>query len=163
MLSKGVIQQIGSPLEFYNRPANRFVAGFFGTLPMNFLNGGIQVKDGKAYFTMPGEALLLPAHLQTIAASYEDKEMVLGIRPESFSLTPVDSMNNNSFRMKVSVIEPLGDRVNVCMTLAAGHRVVANIEPRIKVNVDEHVTTYVDADKVHIFEPGDSGRNLLLS
>ncbi len=163
VLSKGVIQQIGSPLEVYNRPANRFVASFFGASPMNLLNGRIQMKDSRSHFTILGGELLLPSRLQTIAASYRDKEMVLGIRPESLSLTPTGSINNNSVRIKVVAIEPLGDSMDICMTLANSSRIVANIESNIGINAEEYVTAYIDMEKVHIFEKGNGGRNILFS
>jgi multiple sugar transport system ATP-binding protein len=160
VMYNGDIQQVAPPMEVYDKPVNRFVAGFLGTPPMNFLNGRISFRNNKPCFVMPHDSIELPQHLSAKLSSYKDKEVVLGIRPESVSSKKIEGIENNSISAIVSIIEPLGDRLDVYLTTGANERLIANVEPHTRINIDEKITIYFDINKVHIFEPGDIGRNV---
>ena len=89
VMKDGQVQQCGPPLEVYDRPANRFVAGFVGTPPMNFFEGRLAGKDGGVYFDEGTASLLLPDELSGALASAgrADGEAVLGVRPEALGLS----------------------------------------------------------------------------
>jgi len=95
VLNQGIIQQVGSPLELYNSPANKFVAGFIGSPQMNFLD--VSASDGK-----------LHAEGVTIAAAH-NKDCVLGVRPTD--LEPVEENEVPMFAATVKVTEPLGAEI----------------------------------------------------
>ena len=63
----------------------------------------------------------------------------------------------------VDVVEPLGDRMDVYLTSKSDRRFIANIAPHIEIKVDDVVTMYIDIERVHIFEPGEMGRNISLA
>ena len=160
VMYNGIIQQIAPPLEVYDRPVNKFVAGFLGTPPMNFFNGRIIFKNDVPYFEMSQEMIQLPRRLGVTLASYREKEMVLGIRPESFSQSKIDDLESNSFDATVNITEPLGDHIDVYLTARDDVQFIATIEPHIRMQIEEKITMYVDINKVHIFEPGDMGKNI---
>ncbi|MBA7676530.1 hypothetical protein ES703_84772 [subsurface metagenome] len=96
--------------------------------------------------------------------------MVLAVRPQNLSLQPPHLASQaaveaaaNTFSATVSVVEPLGIRTDVYLTNDTGQRFIANIDPHIKLNVNDVVKINVDADKTHVFEPGRTGKNVTLS
>ncbi len=162
VMYNGDIQQVASPMEVYDKPVNKFVAGFLGTPPMNFLNGKVSSEKGKLYFVMLNDSIELPQRLNAKLNGCIGKDMVLGIRPESISPEKLEGIENNSIGVVVGIIEPLGDRMDVYLTTRADEKLVANIDPHTRMNVDEKVTIYIDINKIHIFEPGDAGKNICL-
>jgi multiple sugar transport system ATP-binding protein len=162
VMYNGDIQQVASPMEVYDKPLNRFVAGFLGTPPMNFLNGTIILKQGKLYFGMLHENVELPHYLIAKIGSYVGKEMILGIRPESIFPQKIEGMENNNIEAVVSVVEPLGDRMDAYLTTMANEKLIVNIDPHTKIKVDEKIIIYLNVNKIHIFEPGDIGKNISL-
>ena len=96
VMDRGVIAQIGTPLEIYHRPVNRFVAGFFGSPGMNFIAGNLR-GDGFAFPT--GETLALQRRAEGVSAG----RAILGVRPEHCSLSDQDGL-----AMTVKTVEPLG-------------------------------------------------------
>lgn len=162
VMYNGDIQQVAPPMEVYDKPVNRFVAGFLGTPPMNFLSGRISFRNNKPYFVMPNDSIELPQRLIARLNSYKDKEVVLGIRPESVSPKKIVGIENNSIIATVGIIEPLGDRMDVYLTTQTNEKLIANIDPHTKMNLDEKVAIYFDMNKVHIFELGDIGENVSL-
>jgi len=162
VMYNGDIQQVAPPLEVYDRPVNRFVAGFLGTPPMNFLNGRIHFKNDRLYFIMPHDSIELPQRLSTKLGNYKETDMVLGIRPESISPAKIEGLENNSISAVVNIVEPLGDRTDVYLTVQTGEKFIANIDPYIRMAIDERVTMYLNTNKLHMFERGDIGKNVCI-
>jgi len=104
----GIIQQVAPPMEVYDKPVNRFVAGFLGTPPMNFFDGRIEVKNNIPLFTLADGTLIKLAGLKDKLLSYAGREIVLGIRPEHLTLEPLPGQSDNSIAASVDVVEPLG-------------------------------------------------------
>ena len=159
----GTVQQTAEPMEVYDRPLNRFVAGFLGTPPMNFFDGRIEIKEGKSYFLIENDVVLLPDHVKESISAYYDKKMVFGIRPENLSLIPYQGQSENTILSKVQVVEPLGDRMDVHLETSNEGRFIVNIDPHIKVKAGDSVKIHIDVKKLHIFEQGDTGRNVTLN
>src|SRR6202163_1257850 len=107
VMKDGVVQQVGEPLELYNRPANRFVAGFIGSPAMNFAKVGVAEENGAIYAVGEGLRLTLPAALAARLRSYVGEEVTLGIRPEDLLLDG-GGADGFSFGAVVEVIEQLG-------------------------------------------------------
>jgi multiple sugar transport system ATP-binding protein len=177
VMKDGKIQQADTPLNTYNRPANRFVAGFIGTPPMNFFDGAVQQTAGGLVFvegkasggqlTQPqgGFSLPIPASWGQALAERIGKHVVLGIRPEHFHLRPevVDGGPAAAkIEMTVNVIEPLGNDMDVYMATALHDHVVGRLEAQTGVTANSAATVFVDLRKVHFFEPGETGMNLSL-
>jgi multiple sugar transport system ATP-binding protein len=164
VMCDGLIRQVGNPLEIYDNPADRFVAGFVGMPPMNFFDGTIQRQDGKLIFKFSNDAVELPANLQGPLGAYEGKPMVLGSRPEH--MTPVelssDQGNKNFLQMKIRVTEKLGGWQDVFM-LYGDMPIVARCDAHMHVPDEGEVAVQFDMNRVHLFEPGDLGVNVTLN
>ena len=114
-MSMGYVQQIGTPLELYDTPANIFVASFIGLPPMNFFEG--KIENGKfvsQFFTAP-----LNDHQKNLLASYEGKDIILGVRPEN-----IVQDNNGYINIDVTLNENLGQTTLVHGTVNK-HKITA--------------------------------------
>ncbi|KXF75461.1 sugar ABC transporter ATP-binding protein [Paramesorhizobium deserti] len=145
VLNGGRVEQIGAPLDLYDRPANQFVAGFIGSPAMNFLTGTITAEG----FAAPG--ILLP--LPEAAYEFRGREVVHGIRPEHF--VPDD---DNGVPAEIVLVEPMGSETQVTMKL--GETQVTGIF-RERVSLSPGATIHVRPDlaNIHLFA-ADSGQRL---
>ena len=164
VLKDGIVQQIGSPLEIYNRPANQFVAGFIGSPPMNFINGVMVEHDGHFFISGDGLHIKLPAEKRArLSRPLGDEGLptVLGIRPEDFSERRSDDGANQSnvIKARVSFLEPLGSEVLATCSVGA-HEIIVRLSPRSGVNSDDLVELVVDMERARLFDPA-TGEALL--
>jgi multiple sugar transport system ATP-binding protein len=167
VMDGGVIQQCGSPLSIYTAPLNRFVAGFLGTPPMNFLTGRLMRDAGATYFDGAGLRVELTAgQAQKLATSGASGgsggggQVVLGIRPESLHLHP--NSGSQPVQVKVAVVEPLGSSIDIHANTSDGTDLVARVKAEPQAVNAETLTLYIENAGTHIFEPGATGRNLTL-
>ena len=147
-------------MEVYERPANRFVAGFFGTPAMNFFAGRVKFNGDIPSFVIGNDTITLSQRLKTILAAYCNKEMVMGIRPENLSLRKLSAQVSNVISASVDVIEPLGNRIDIYLTGNGGMKFIVNADTHIKINIHDVLKVHVDCEKLHIFEPGKAGKNI---
>jgi multiple sugar transport system ATP-binding protein len=177
VMKDGVIQQMDSPFETYERPVNRFVAGFVGTPPMNFFEGRLQSVGGRPAFVMPDQSLPLPDAFAQKLAGFANQEVTLGIRPDGLlPLTPLEvsaALAANAaptaapdgapvLDMSVTLVEPLGDRMDVIGTTQANDHVIARVDSKARVPERTRFRFRIAPDRMHFFAPGPTGRNLLL-
>lgn len=163
VMYKGQIQQVAPPMEVYNKPVNRFVAGFLGTPPMNFFNGKIEMNDNNPIFILADGSGIKLSEFDGKLSSYVGQEMVLGVRPEHLSVNQIPNQSDNSFEASVDVVEPLGDRKNVYLTTENGQKFIANLDPHIDIQMNEEIEIYVNTSQIHIFKQGDTGQNIGLN
>ncbi|MBA2538963.1 MAG: sn-glycerol-3-phosphate ABC transporter ATP-binding protein UgpC [Deltaproteobacteria bacterium] len=149
VLKDGVIQQIGSPVEIYERPANRFVAGFFGTPSMNFLIADLTIRGGDRR-SAKGKGFEIPlAAAPTLRKASEPDQLVVGIRPERLSLLP--RPDHVALEGAVDLREVLGAEVVLHIASAAGPltiRTDAGSAPR----TGDHVQVWLDPAAIHVFD-----------
>jgi multiple sugar transport system ATP-binding protein len=163
VMKDGIIQQVAAPLTIYNQPVNKFVAGFLGTPPMNFLNGRVIFEHEMAYFDAGQSKLLLPDLWKDRLSIYNNKEMVLGIRPENMAMVNRTAGRNNTIKVQVEVIEPLGDKMDIYLKTEKNPHIVARIDSQNgSVQEGSEIMMYIDMNRVHVFEPGENGRNVTL-
>ncbi len=177
VMKDGLIQQCAPPLEVYDRPANRFVAGFVGTPPMNFLSGQIIADPGasgggvEGWFSFGQQKIRLPDSLAQAASRYNGRPLILGIRPEGLIPAPISPaagssppVPQNAFDAKVNVIEPLGDRIDLSLSVE-GNPLICRTDARQfgKLAPGGIINIWMDPDRVHLFEPGDYGVNITLT
>jgi len=155
----GVVQQIATPTELYGNPANRFVAGFIGSPPMNFVEGSVSVDNGAMQFV--GGAISLevdPAHRAVIEA-HSSSDVVLGIRPEHILENAGQvAIAGRSLTATVDLVEPLGAETYLYLNADGARltgRVQADVSPAVK---SSHVVD-IDMAKAHYFDAA-SGRSL---
>src|SRR5690606_14939132 len=160
VMSHGRIQQVGSPLEVYRRPANRFVAGFVGIPPRNFIDGRIEATDGRAQLVAAGGAVRieLPRPVADAAGKRVGQPIVLGVRPEA--LFPADGVAGPRLQLEVGVVEPLGDRMDLYLTAPGGGRLVARTAADDSVRPGQRRAFAIDPERVHLFEPGEWGARI---
>ncbi|MFM9956858.1 MAG: ABC transporter ATP-binding protein [Phycisphaerales bacterium] len=174
VMSAGRIQQVDTPLNIYRRPTNRFVASFLGAPPMNFVEGKL-VREGGGPVFDGGEGLRLrmTAHAsdRLMSGGHEGKPLVMGFRPSAMSEQAIGKFagppgGGNSVTLRSETVEPLGEKIDVaCVATGGGvggggKRLMARIDAREHFPINEAVTFYLDMDHVHVFEPGEFGRNL---
>ncbi|MDB5585673.1 MAG: ugpC [Devosia sp.] len=140
VLNAGKVEQIGAPLDLYDRPVNQFVAGFIGSPSMNFIGGKI-TADG---FAAAGIVLPLPPGLAIGDAVY-------GIRPEHFELSPA------GVAATVLLVEPMGSETQVTMTLGE-HQVIGVFRERVKAKPGETIMVRPDPASVHLFDATTGAR-----
>ena len=171
VMKDGIIQQCAPPLDVYDRPVNRFVAGFVGTPPMNFITGKIAMEpSGAAWFTFGDQRIGLPVPMAPIAAQYAGQSLILGVRPEG--LCPGSSAGegkftwpNNSFDAKLNVLEPLGDRVDLSLSTDGNVQLVCRADAHQfgKLPLGGIIKVFMDLGRVHLFETGEQGVNITLT
>ncbi|HEY2514898.1 MAG TPA: sn-glycerol-3-phosphate ABC transporter ATP-binding protein UgpC, partial [Polyangiaceae bacterium] len=125
VLKDGVIQQCGAPLDVYQRPANRFVAGFVGMPPMNFFEGTILEAAGALWFNEGSGLLRVPPWARRALEEKRGDRVVLGARPQALSLQ-VESAES-ALLMSVNVVEMLGETMDVFLSTAQHPHVVAHV------------------------------------
>ncbi len=147
VLNQGRVEQLGTPIELYNRPASIFVAGFIGSPSMSFTSAKINA-DGNAVDLGGGVEFSLPTG---VFDDYRDRDVILGIRPEDLNLTG-DEDDNRSLCIKL--VEHLG-----ADTLVHGFFGQQQTDMTIRLagirhfKVGEQLAINVEADKIHLFDP----------
>jgi multiple sugar transport system ATP-binding protein len=126
-----VVQQVGEPLELYNTPANRFVAGFIGSPAMNFADVTLVENGGRPVAEAPGLRIGLPGELAARARTKVGRKATLGIRPEDIHIaSPADSADH-CFDANVEVVEQLGSEILLDMRVGPA-LMVASVEPTVR-------------------------------
>ena len=148
VMKDGKIQQIGEPLQLYNYPSNKFVAGFIGSPPMNFLT--VKVMEENGIVLDEGNFKLKPAasHIESLK-DYIGKEVLLGIRPEDLAYSE-KTTESNSISARITVVEPLGADIHLWLSTNT-HSLVARTEPHRSFKVDDLVYFNHRMDKAHYF------------
>ena len=154
VLNDGRIQQIDTPLNLYNRPANRFVAGFIGSPGMNFFAGEIAREDGLV-FQAAGDPFRLPVPSAWADRlnHYVTRPVVLGIRPESLYAghgRPADAALAG-VRFTIDGVEPLGNEIFL-HAHAGPHRLTARVLPQPLPSPGEPISLAFDLNKLHFFD-----------
>jgi len=161
VMKDGIIHQCGTPFEVYEHPTNRFVAGFVGTPPMNFLDGRIVRVEDRLVFDEGENRLVLCAAHQERLRDYVDRPLIMGVRPET--LAPArEAEPGTTLKMHVDVVEPLGERMDVFASTAAHGHIVCRVDARTPLKEAERADMRVEMERVHFFEPGDEGPNVSL-
>ncbi|HCE01399.1 MAG TPA: glycerol-3-phosphate ABC transporter ATP-binding protein [Armatimonadetes bacterium] len=153
IMRDGVLQQCDKPEVVYQKPANRFVAGFIGSPPMNFLEAKL-VEEGGQVWVDAGE-FRFPVVGNGAAKDAVGKDVLMGIRPESIFDASLEShvkpTDFNTFVAKVDVLEPLGHEY-VAYLKCGKHNLLASIETGTKIAIDQEARFVVNLEQIHIFD-----------
>ena len=159
VMSNGVVQQIAQPMDVYRAPANRFVAGFFGSPTMNFIDGRLRRNDSRIEFT-DGRTICVPA--PPGLEPFIGRHVVLGVRPEH--VQPADqstAAHAAPISLKVTFTEVLGDQMNLYTQTTDGLSIIARLKTQPSLRSGATLALAVDPRDLNFFEPGSFGRNLL--
>ena len=155
VLKDGVVQQVGGPIDVYERPANRFVAGFMGSPAMNFL-GGVMTGDGVRVERPDGGSLIVPApNLGT------GRAVVLGVRPEAISNSPFGSDEQSiAFQWPLELLEPTGaETIGVLAAQHQGQEIVARLTPKPRFSAGQTVPLHLKLSNICLFD-AETGKAL---
>jgi multiple sugar transport system ATP-binding protein len=149
VMKDGWVQQIGTPLYLYNHPQNKFVAGFIGSPPMNFLTVRV-LEEGGQLLLDEGTFKIKPdaAHIEYLK-TYVGKDVFFGIRPEDMIYTPAET--NESFSVKITVVEPLGADIHLWLTTGT-QPMVARTEPHHEFKVGDTASFIPKMEKARYFD-----------
>ncbi|TPI46857.1 sn-glycerol-3-phosphate ABC transporter ATP-binding protein UgpC [Mesorhizobium sp. B3-1-3] len=143
VMDRGRIQQVGQPLELYDRPANKFVAGFIGSPSMSFVSGALKTVGAKSWFeTTSGGRLALSGKATSGGDTVE-----AGIRPEHF----VVGAGDDAIAIKVDVVEPTGSETHVYGSVG-DDTVRAVFRDRLQVKPGDRLPVSVDPRNIHLFD-----------
>lgn len=146
----GLIQQIGSPMELYTQPANKFVAGFMGSPAMNFMNLDIKKEGEDIYAVEKDFRIKLTKKQASVLKNYVGKKVVFGIRPEDLSFDP-KLEEGLTINAKVGIIEPLGAETHIYASTNE-HQMIARIDPKVVLELDQPVFLKPNLDHVSFFD-----------
>lgn len=151
VMHDGFIQQVASPKEIYDTPINKFVAGFMGTPPMNFIDVKVN-KKGELYIN--NQMITLPKEQVKILEDFHliDEEVTLGFRPEDIHDSELERFPNTTLNIEVDVAELLGSETNVYMNLNNSN-VCAVIDGKAGIRIGDKMKMAINPDKIHFFDP----------
>ena len=148
VMKDGKVQQVGTPLEVYDRPANVFIAQFIGTPPMNFLDATL--RNGRLEsekFSLP-----VPKALVSRATQYEGKKLLIGVRPENI-LESQETGRGETARIAavVEIVEPVGHEAIVYARVGS-NLLVAAFDSHNVPRIGEAIELVVEVDSIHLFD-----------
>jgi multiple sugar transport system ATP-binding protein len=151
VMKDGVVQQVGEPLELYNTPANKFVAGFIGSPAMNFAKVTITEAGGALWVENTGIRIKVPAETAARLNGHKSGTVSMGIRPEDLrvatSADPADLIIDTG----VEVVEQLGSEILLDVK-AGSNSIVASVEPSVRVKPQDRMRLAVNPARIHFFD-----------
>lgn len=154
VMKDGIVQQVDTPLNLYNNPLNKFVAGFIGSPSMNFLEGNIILHNNDVCFESKEKtfSFILDEILSEKAQNYIGKSLWLGIRPENISdIESADQHFNTNLEVKLEIVEPMGNEIFIYFSIDST-QFVARIPARTKPLPNTKMNLFFDLSKVHFFD-----------
>jgi len=153
VINKGVLQQLDTPQNLYDSPANLFVAGFIGSPAMNFFPGRLRKEDGKLLVDAGDFVVAIPAKKAKPYESHAGKDIVFGIRPEN--IHDVDyvppGIDAEKVAVKVDVTELMGNEIFLYL-VSGKNTFVSRVDPRSTLRVGQQASVAFDMDSFHIFD-----------
>jgi multiple sugar transport system ATP-binding protein len=150
VMRDGVIQQIGDPLSLYNNPVNRFVAGFIGSPPMNFMTVKVTEEAGRMMIDEGNFKVLVDTQLSDNLKPYIGKEVVFGTRPEDLHYD-MNAKEGTFLTTTVQVIEPLGAEIHVYVDTGS-HVIIARTPPTVHFAVGDEARFVPQWDRARFFD-----------
>ena len=154
VMRDGLVQQVDSPLNLYEKPANQFVAGFIGSPAMNFISARVTPNGGTYRISADGFQVEVPRDLTDAVRNLAGRDVVFGIRPEDIADRALLSDANPAWTIRagVDVHEPLGSDVILYLT-AGSHSVVARVDAHSGAKMGQQIDVVFNMRKMHLFDP----------
>ncbi len=151
VLKDGVVMQVDSPKNLYDKPENKFVGGFIGSPQMNFINGKAVERGGEIILDYLGTSFTIDDERQTglRETDYVNKEVTIGIRPEHLTVEITDEETDDTGIVEVT--ELLGSETYLFIKLKE-ETIVARVDPNLDLEVGNQVKIKMKKDKVHLFD-----------
>jgi len=160
VMNKGILQQLDSPQNLYDRPNNLFVAGFIGSPAMNFFPSRIRKGDGKLFVESDGFRVEIPAEKIKTYQGLVDKEVIFGIRPEDIHnpLFAPPGISAAPVEAQVDVTELMGNEIFLYL-VTGKNSYVARVDPRSRYSIGDKVELAFNMENFHIFDPSEDKEN----
>lgn len=169
VMHDGVVQQVDPPMTVYQRPINRFVASLIGSPPMNFFDARLEVDGSQAVCKGGFGEVPIQVDRESYLASFNGRNVVLGIRPEHLHVNDRASASGGSDAGRrlarigvatVQQVEPLGDRRVLRLSLSNGKAVIAKGDADIPAEPGATVDLSFEAANLHVFAATEGGERL---
>ena len=156
VMKDGEVQQVAAPLELYEKPANRFVAGFIGSPGMNFLEGRVLFDNGRAEFDEGSMRLPIPDSMREVLAPWRDREVTFGIRPEDITSMDANKDWKEAPRIEatVEVVEPMGSETFLEVTTGRD-AFIARVDAFVDPDINTELPLLVNMARAHFFSRDD--------
>ncbi len=151
VMKDGLIQQVGSPLELYDEPANRFVGGFIGSPAMNFFEAKINGAAETVCLQAGDVRIDLPSEKSKQLADYKEKSVIVGIRPEDLKPTP-EHVDGKTIQGTVEVVEPIGNETYVDLN-AGNFNLIAAVGRKSRIRPHSNLALNLTMENLHLFNP----------
>ncbi|PIQ90654.1 MAG: glycerol-3-phosphate ABC transporter ATP-binding protein [Candidatus Omnitrophica bacterium CG11_big_fil_rev_8_21_14_0_20_41_12] len=153
VMKDGAISQLGDPIDVYDHPRNKFVAGFIGSPPMNFMQGQIIKKEGKLYFDEGKIRVKLVEDMYKKMANYVGLEVIFGIRSENIydRLFISQAPPENIVKVNCEVFEPIGSEVYLYLNTGR-HTFIARVDAHNRPRINQEMDVVFDMSKGHFFD-----------
>lgn len=167
VMNHGMILQVGHPLDVYRLPVNLFVGGFVGSPSMNLIEGVLrEAKGGSVAAETPLGLVSFPPHLPSREVPPIGTRIIVGIRPEHVVLgdSQIATTDHTAYtppvKMRITMLEPLGDRTHVHLTQNEKTQLLATAAAGARLKPSQTVTVRLMQDQCHFFDPRNDGRRL---
>ena len=155
VMKDGVIQQVDTPQNLYDKPANKFVAGFIGSPQMNFIDCTIE-KGKEGYgVNFAGKLIPLPQGKfpDKLMAEYAGKTVVLGVRPEDFHTESafLEMSEDSTVEAEVEIAEMMGAEIYI-HAVCGGQKLIVRAPSRVQAESGDHISLAIDKNKIHLFD-----------
>jgi multiple sugar transport system ATP-binding protein len=154
VMKDGIIHQIDDPISLYDRPRNKFVAGFIGSPPMNFMEGTIEKENDRYYFNEGNFKAIVPERMKSKLDKYLNKELTFGIRPEDIydpSFGRPTDVTLSEIKATVEIVEPMGSELYLYLTTGKSP-FIARVDAHVQAQIDEVKPFLFNLDKCHFFD-----------
>ena len=155
VMKDGIIQQVDSPSNLYQYPCNMFVAGFIGSLQMNFLNVTVDCASNGTYLKCGDFSIKLPEGKggRSEIKQYNGKEVIMGIRPEDIYDDPafISSVPDCCSKVNIELVEMMGAETYLYLNIE-GNAVTARVEPTSTAKSGDEISVALDMNKMHLFD-----------
>ena len=159
VMKDGLLNQIDSPINLYNKPVNKFVAGFIGSPSMNFIEGTFSDHPDNKFVSINGELTIQNDNMDSKELdSFVGKTIVAGIRPEDIYIQQSDLINPTSIKVKLDLVEQMGNEALAYFQIE-GNQFIARFPASFSAALDSDILIYLDVSKIHYFDK-TSGQNI---
>ena len=160
VMKDGLIQQVDTPQNLYDKPCNLFVAGFIGTPQMNFINAIVEKKNGEYYISFCGNTIKIPNNKylnekeENVIEEYVGKEIVAGIRPECLHDDPMylEKFADSVIEADVEVTELMGAEIYLYLLAGEDQSLIARVASNSQARAGDKIKIALDPDKIHLFD-----------
>ncbi|MDO5416812.1 MAG: sn-glycerol-3-phosphate ABC transporter ATP-binding protein UgpC [Lachnospiraceae bacterium] len=157
VMQSGVIQQVAAPVDLYQNPINKFVAGFIGSPAMNFIEAKVEKQEGEIFLSFEGQQVKMNANCSRKLSDngYINRTVLLGIRPEDLHDSPDfeggSQMSGNRLSFPVQVREMLGAEILLHGQLGKAD-ISAKLKPGCRIQEGERAELYIDVNRIKLFD-----------